>query len=151
MQTGGGRTRGDLLERFVERLAFGAGKGRRRIGAVVRKRGDDVAMPRHEIGEGMRTGAQAFKRRQRGGELDHEVRGGLQLAVGEAGARIGGMQIGALLAAQFRQLGAEGRERVREAGRSRPRPRAAQHRAFERRDRARMGAFGCAEAQQADA
>ncbi len=58
------------------------------------------------------------------------------------------MQIGGLSPSQLRELGAERGERVREPADARPRPRAAQDRLFERRDGARVSAFGGAEPRQ---
>ncbi len=58
------------------------------------------------------------------------------------------MQIASFLAAEFPKLGAEIHQRIGEAGRFRPRPWAAQHRAFQRCDRVRMRVGGGAQAER---
>src|SRR5262249_9206063 len=67
---------------------------------------------------------------------------------GGAGGGGGGRGGGGPPPPQFFKLGAESGERMRERGAARPRPRAAQDRLFQRRDRARVGAFGGAEPRE---
>src|SRR5262249_61876929 len=67
---------------------------------------------------------------------------------GGAGGGGGGRGGGGPPPPQFFKLGAESGERMREPRAAWPRPRAAQDRLFQRRDRARVGAFGGAEPRE---
>jgi len=145
-EIGVGRAPRDLLECGIERHAVGAEEGCRRAGLVRAQRGDDAPVPLRELGEG--CGAQPVERRERRAQPRHEGIGGVEVRGAEAGARIGRMQIGRFTPPQFCELGAERGERVREPADARPRPRAAQDGLFERRDRARVSAFGDAEPRE---
>ena len=93
-------------------------------------------MPRRDIAQAMRLIGDAFERRQRARKRCDKFRGFCKLAVVQSDARIGMMQIGLSLGAVFFQLRTKSIERVRQSDAAGAGPRAAQHRAFERSDRA---------------
>ena len=105
-------------------------------------------MTRGEIGERALRLPDAFERRNGCGEALDQHRGGLKLALGDEHARLGVMQVGALLAPQLAEFYAEMRERLGESEAARARPRPTQHRPLQGRDGARMRVFGGAEPQQ---
>ena len=95
---------------------------------------NNIAVAAGKFASGCDFAAEAFERRQRGGELGDELGGGGQFAVGQVGTRIGTMQIGRSLR---RNLSSCARKFV--SARARPatagtRTRPAQDRAFERGD-----------------
>jgi len=107
-----------------------------------------MAVALGQLGQRVRSLAQAFERRDRGEKLDQKMVGRLQVRVRERNARIGRMQVAALAAPELAKLGTERGERMAETIGAAPRPRPAQHRALECSNGARMGIFWRTEPHQ---
>ena len=140
----------DLVEGGFERLP-GRMPAKRVLHAlvVVAQLRDRVAMARGDSGERLRRRRPALRaaaRRRsaaRRGQPPPRARASVN-----SDARIGPMQVGGFLAPNLRELAAEGRERMCEPGGAGPRPRAAQDRALQRRDRAPYARRMAAEPEQ---
>ena len=101
-----------------------------------RQRSKHLAMTARDFAQTMRLIGNAFERRQRASERCDKFRSVGKLVVVQPDARVGMMQIGFLLTVEFLQLRAESLERMRKSVAAGARPRAAQHRALKRCDRA---------------
>ena len=147
-EVAGGSARRQFIECVRKPRAVGTGEDAFLL-AVARQRGQHIAMARGHVAQRPCFPADTFERRQRGGEPAHEFAGGRKLAIGEIDARIGGVQIDLLLAAEFLQLGSQGLDRAGKAGAAAARARATQDRALKRGD----GTLGAAQGkpQAADA
>src|SRR5262249_22330601 len=91
---------------------------------------------------------ECLERRKLAAERRNELGGRGKILVGDMGARLGRVQVGALAASQLRKLVSEHSERMRQASAPRARARPAQDGALERGDAAFMRAGGGAQSKQ---
>src|SRR5262249_58921435 len=103
---------GDFLKHAGKRRSVRTSEGEGNTGAVIGELLDHAVVPFCELREGMRSLAQAFDRRQRGDQFDHEIACRLEIGVAQRRARIRGMQLGALLAPKLLELVTERSKRI---------------------------------------
>ena len=82
----------------------------------------------HGCNFGEWRGGEPLERGKCRGQPRDEPGGHIKLRLAQAGARVGGVQIGGFPAPELGELAAERRKCMGKAGRARPRPRATQHR-----------------------
>ena len=137
---------GDVGECRFQRRAVPAGKGGGRAVAVQAHLHDGIAVARRQVGEILLArGRHALQRRQRRGDaIDERARARKRVVI-ELGARLGVVDLRRLAIAQLGELGAKGRERMGEPGRTGTRARSPQDRPLQGGDRVAMSALRLAE------
>ena len=118
-EVGGGFTDRKLIERLREPAAVRTSEG----ALAARRLGDNAASTSRWRAAMSLKGAprlvEAFERLQRRSQAGNEIGGGRKLAVGQSDTRIGSVQIGRFLAAEFLELRDEAVERLRQGRRCR--------------------------------